>query len=69
MFESKNWFKEFVVVIALALTLLYTLGFISPFPYSIPIAMGVLTLIIWLIHKKSISARGNTSGNDPLLTR
>jgi Type II CAAX prenyl endopeptidase Rce1-like len=53
MFESEHWFKETIVLIALMTVVAVPVAWFVPFPISYPVAVGVVILIVWVIHKRS----------------
>ena len=53
MFASKDWLKETLVLIALIPGVTILVSLFMPFPYSFPVSIGVVILIVWLIHRRS----------------
>jgi hypothetical protein len=53
MFDSQEWFKEALVLIALLTVLWVVISIFVRFPLSYPVAVGAVILIVWRIHKKS----------------
>ena len=53
MFGSQEWFKETLVLIALMTAVWVVVRLFVPFPYSYPVAVGAVMLIVWRIHKRS----------------
>ena len=53
MFASQEWFKETIVLIALMTVVAVPVRWFVPFPISYPVAVGVVILIVWLIHRRS----------------
>ena len=55
MFGSKDWLKETLVLIALIPVVSILVSLFMPFPYSFPVSIGIVILIVWLIHRRSRS--------------
>jgi len=53
MFASKDWLKETLVLIALITVVSTLVALFMPFPYSFPVTVGLVILIVWLIHRRS----------------
>jgi F0F1-type ATP synthase assembly protein I len=53
MFDSQEWFKDTLVLIALMTVVWVVVSMFVPFPLSYPVAVGVVILIVWRIHKRS----------------
>jgi uncharacterized protein YhhL (DUF1145 family) len=53
MFASKDWLKETLVLIALITVVSTLVALFMPFPYSFPVTVGIMILIVWLIHRRS----------------
>ncbi|TLX84461.1 MAG: hypothetical protein E6L04_06905 [Thaumarchaeota archaeon] len=53
VFDSQNWLKETLVLIVLVAVVALVVGMFVPFPLSYPVAVGVVILIVWRIHKRS----------------
>jgi len=53
MFDSEHWFKETILLILLMTVIAIPVAWFVPFPISYPVAVGIVILIVWLIHKRS----------------
>ena len=51
--ERKDWLKEILVLIALIIVVSTLVAMFIPVPYSFPVTVGLVILIVWLIHKRS----------------
>jgi len=53
VFASKDWLIETLVLIFLVTLVSTLVGLFIPFPYSFPVGIGIVILIVWLIHRRS----------------
>jgi hypothetical protein len=53
MFDSQEWFKDTLVLIALMTVVWVVVSMFVPFPLSYPVTVGAIILIVWRIHKRS----------------
>ena len=51
--ERKDWLKETLVLIALIIVVSTLVAMFIPVPYSFPVTVGLVILIVWLIHRRS----------------
>ena len=59
MFEHKNWFRELIVIILIGILSSIICSTFAPFPFSIPVSIGLLIFIVWIIRKKSLEELDN----------
>jgi membrane protein implicated in regulation of membrane protease activity len=57
MFATKYWLKETLVVIFLVAVVGILVALFIPFPYSFPVSVGIVILIVWLIHRRTKNVR------------
>jgi hypothetical protein len=60
MFEHKNWFRELIVIVLIALLSIIICSTFAPFPFSIPVSIGLIIFVVWIIRKNSLQEPDNT---------
>jgi hypothetical protein len=53
MFESRDWFKELLIILALYIGIATAINIIVPSFLSVPISVGLVMLVIYRIHRKA----------------
>lgn len=64
MFESKHWLKELMIIVVLQFAIGIGVGLLFPFYIAAPLAIGILFLIIWQLHKSAVKVRSEINMGD-----
>jgi hypothetical protein len=56
MFEQGNWLKDLLKIILLIFGVSIGVSFVIPFPYSLPVIIGLVILFAWLIRRRTLKA-------------
>lgn len=53
MFESRDWLKELLIILALYIGIATAINIIVPSFLSVPVSAGLVILVVYRIHRKS----------------
>jgi len=60
MFESRDWLKELLIILALYIGIATAINIIVSSFLSVPISAGLVILVVYRIHRKSSKRVGKT---------
>ncbi len=59
MIEHKKWFRELIVIALISLLSIIICSTFAPFPFSIPVSIGLIIFVVWIIRKNSLQEPDN----------